>query len=101
MSQLSMPTFSNEYSPLLSRSRAAQQQSERAAYLTLQSALEIGWQVEPPIYEREDWSLKARDRNVFHFILKHGQSRMTTLLSVPDGAEVRRLIDEQGWEIDE
>ncbi len=86
---------------LLSGSRAARRHPAQAAYLTLQAALETGWHVEPPIYARPDWSLKHKDAVAFHFVLKNGVTRLTTLLSVPDGDEVRRLIAEQGWEVSE
>ncbi len=84
---------------LLSDSRAARRHPAQAAYLTLQAAIETGWRVEPPIYARPDWSLKNKDALAFHFVLKNGATRLTTLLSVPDGDEVRRLITEQGWEV--
>ncbi len=84
---------------LLNSSRAARHNPQQAPYLTLQAALETGWRVEPPVYARPDWSLQRRDGIAFHFVLKNGTTRMTTLLSVPDGDDVRRLIAEQGWEI--
>ncbi len=68
-----------------------------ARYHMLLAALDSGWKVEPPIYVRADWSLKRKDTKVFHFVLRRESVRMTTLLSVPDGEAVRRLIGDNDW----
>ena len=68
-----------------------------ARYHMLLAALDGGWQVEPPIYVRNDWSLKRKDAKVFHFVLRRDSIRMTTLLSVPDCEAVRRLISDNEW----
>ena len=68
-------------------------------YHMLLAALDGGWKVEPPIYVRSDWSLKRKDFKVFHFVLRRESIRMTTLLSVPDGEAVRRLISDNDWSL--
>ncbi len=83
----------------LSRSRAAQHHPATAAFFALMGALETGWQVEPPVYVRPDWSKSAEGHSAYHFVLQNRAARLTTLLSVPDCPEVQRLLDEQGWEI--
>ncbi len=68
-----------------------------ARYHMLLAALDGGWQVEAPVYVRNDWSLKRKDAKVFHFVLRRDSIRMTTLLSVPDCEAVRRLISDNNW----
>ncbi len=68
-----------------------------ARYHMLLAALDRGWEVEPPVYVRSDWSLKRKDAKVFHFVLRRDPIRMTTLLSVPDCEAVRRLISDNAW----
>ena len=68
-----------------------------ARYQTLRAALDDGWEVEAPVYVREDWNLKHQGAKVFHFVLRRTSIRMTTLLSVPDCDAVRRLISDNGW----
>ncbi len=70
-----------------------------ARYHMLLAALDGDWKVEPPVYVRGDWSLKRKDARVFHFVLRRDSIRMTTLLSVPDCEAVRRLISDNGWEL--
>ncbi len=68
-----------------------------ARYHMLLAALDGGWKVEVPVYVRNDWSLKRKDTQVFHFVLRRDSIRMTTLLSVPDCEAVRRLISDNSW----
>ncbi len=82
---------------VLNNSRAAHHEPALARYQTLLAALDGGWEVESPVYVREEWSLKRKDAKVFHFVLRRTSIRMTTLLSVPDCEAVRRLINEKGW----
>ena len=82
---------------ILNNNRVTHNDPALSRYHTLVDALDGGWQVEPPIYVRNDWSLKRKDSKVFHFVLRRNSMRMTTLLSVPDCEVVRRLIAENGW----
>ena len=84
---------------ILNNSRSPQTDPVLARYTTLIAALDAGWRVEPPIYLRADWSLATKSSQVFHFVLHRDSLRMTTLLSVPDCDSVRRLIDDNGWQI--
>ncbi len=68
-----------------------------ARYYMLLAALDGGWNVEPPVYVRGDWSPKRKDAKVLHFVLRRESIRMTTLLSVPDCEAVRRLISDNEW----
>ena len=68
-----------------------------ACYHMLLAALDVGWQVEPPVFVRSGWSLNRKDARVFHFVLRRDSIRMTTLFSVPDCEAVRRLIDDNDW----
>jgi hypothetical protein len=85
---------------ILNNSRSATHNDPALArYHMLLAALDGGWKVEPPVYVRNDWSLKRKDAKAFHFVLRRDSIRMTTLLSVPDCEAVRRLIDGNGWEL--
>jgi len=68
-----------------------------ARYHMLLAALDGGWNVEPPVYVRSDWSLRRKNDKVFHFVLRRDSIRMTTLLSVPDCEAIRGLISDNGW----
>jgi negative regulator of replication initiation len=91
-------TYGEDRWSILNSSRVTHTDPALARYLTLLSALDAGWRVEPPIYSRADWSLKSRTR-VFHFVLRRDSLRMTTLLSVPDCDAVRGLISENDWSV--
>lgn len=82
---------------VLNNSRATLNEPALARYQTLLAALDGGWEVEAPVYVREDWNLKHQGAKVFHFVLRRTSIRMTTLLSVPDCDAVRRLIGDNGW----
>ena len=83
---------------ILNNSRAAiYNDPALARYYMLLAALDTGWEVEAPVYARNDWSFKRKDSKVFHFVLRRNSLRMTTLLSVPDCEAVRRLIADNGW----
>jgi len=82
---------------ILNNNRVTHNDPALSRYHILLDALDGGWQVEPPIYVRNDWSLQRKDTKVFHFVLRRNSMRMTTLLSVPDCEVVRRLIAENGW----
>ena len=84
---------------VLNNNLAAHTNPDLANYYALLAALDSGWEVEAPVYMRSDWSLSRKDQLVFHFVLILQSRRMTTLLSVPDGEFVRRLISDNGWEI--
>jgi hypothetical protein len=84
---------------ILNSSRAAERDPDQGQYYALIAALDAGWEVEPPIYLRPDWRLSANESMVFHFVLIRSARRMTTLLSVPDGTAVRRLVSDNGWTI--
>jgi hypothetical protein len=84
---------------ILNSTRSAYDDPAMARYHALLAALDAGWQVEPPIYLRQDWSTKTKQSKVFHFIMRRDSIRMTTLLSVPDCEAIRRLIDDNGWQV--
>lgn len=83
---------------ILNSSRGTHEGPALARYHTLLAALDAGWRVEPPIYLRADWSVRAKAR-VFHFVMRRDSLRMTTLLNVPDCDAVRRLISDNEWSI--
>jgi hypothetical protein len=89
----------DRWSILNSSRAAAHDDPTLARYAMLLYALDGGWKVEPPVYVRGDWSLQRKTVKVFHFVLRRDSLRMTTLLSVPDGEAVRRLIEENGWSL--
>ncbi len=84
---------------ILNNSRSTPADPAMARYHTLLAALDAGWRVEPPIYLRQDWSIKTKPARVFHFVMRRDSQRMTTLLSVPDCEAVRRLINDNGWQV--
>jgi hypothetical protein len=84
---------------ILNSSRVTPPDPATARYYNLIAALDAGWKVEPPIYVRADWSLAAKNANVYHFVLRRDALRMTTLLSVPDCEAVQRLIEDNSWAI--
>ena len=82
---------------VLNNNRVTHNDPALARYHTLLDALDSGWQVEAPVYVRNDWSLKRKDLKVYHFVLRRASLRMTTLLSVPDCEAVQRLIADNHW----
>ncbi|HZY43641.1 MAG TPA: hypothetical protein VFF70_02735, partial [Anaerolineae bacterium] len=84
---------------ILNNNRTARQDPDLANYYALLAALDAGWEVDAPVYLRADWSLARKDSMVFHFVLVLRSRRMTTLLSVPEGKAICRLIEENGWTI--
>ena len=84
---------------ILNNSRGTRSDPALARYHTLLDALNNGWQVDPPVYVRNDWSLKHSNVKVFHFVLCRDSKRMSTLFSVPDCEAVRRLVSENGWQL--
>lgn len=66
-------------------------------YRLLLAALDVGWQVEEPVYLRPRWSEDGPC--VYHFILHRSPLTPPRLLSVPEGPEVERLIRETGLRV--
>jgi hypothetical protein len=60
----------------------------------LLAALDVGWEVEEPVYLRP--RLSEDGPRVYHFILRRSSFTPPCLLSVPEGPEVERLVREAG-----
>jgi len=59
-------------------------------YLALLAALDVGWHIEEPVYLRSRWG--ADDPPVYHVILRCNAQEAPRLISVPQGAEIERLL---------
>lgn len=69
--------------------------SSDETYRMLLSALDLGWQVEEPVYLRPRWY--EGDQWVYHFILKQKQKDIPRLISARQSPAIERLILEEGW----
>jgi hypothetical protein len=66
---------------------------EDGNFLGLLAALDAGWHIEPPAYARPRWGLLHAGTQMYHFILRRGQSM--TMISVADTSRLREFLDEQ------
>jgi hypothetical protein len=69
--------------------------SSDETYRMLLAALDLGWQVEEPVYLRPRWH--EGDQWVYHFILKQKQKDFPRLISARQSPAIDRLILEEGW----
>jgi hypothetical protein len=68
------------------------------SYRMLLAALDLGWQVEEPVYLRPQWD--QNDRWVFHFILKQNSMSAPRLITTRQSPDIERLVIEQGWQLE-
>ena len=73
--------------------------SAQEHFRVLLSALDLGWQVEEPIYLRPRWGESGSW--VYHFILKWGAAPKRRLVTVRRSPEIEQLIQQEGWQVDE
>jgi hypothetical protein len=69
-------------------------------YLTLLSALDMGWAVEEPVDLRPRWS-EAGPR-VYHFLLRPPSAQAAQskrLITINESAEVHRFVQRMGWRV--
>ena len=66
-------------------------------YRLLLSALDMGWEVEEPVYLRARWG--EGSSRVYHFILRHHASAMPRLVTVPEGSEVAHFVRREGLKV--
>lgn len=59
----------------------------------LLAALNAGWRIQAPVYYRKQWFTAQGNKLGFYFILKRGDD--TDLVIVPDGEQVRQMIELQ------
>ena len=72
--------------------------SSDESYRMLLAALDLGWQVEEPVYLRPRWNESSRW--VFHFILKQKPMDPPRLLTTSQSPDIERLVTEEGWRVD-
>ena len=70
---------------------------ENGTYFGLLTALNAGWQVEPPVYARSRWGSAYAGQQMYHFVLRSRQG--ITLVSVADGPGVRAFLKEQRFAV--
>jgi hypothetical protein len=73
-------------------------ESSEETYRMLLAALDLGWQVEEPVYLRPRWY--AGDQWVYHFILKQKPGDLLRLISVRRSQAIESLVSEEGWLIE-
>jgi hypothetical protein len=66
-------------------------------YRLLLSALDLGWEVEEPVYLRGRWG--EGSPRVYHFILRHDAFAVPRLITVPEGSEVVRLVRSEALKV--
>ena len=64
----------------------------------LLAALDLGWQVEEPVFLRLRWG--EGDHWVFHFILQQNPMSQPCLITTRYSPEIARLVLEEGWQVD-
>lgn len=69
-----------------------------SSYRLLLAALDVGWQVQEPVYLRPRWSQAGPW--VYHFILQRLPDDQQHIITVALGAEVSILIKLEGWRVD-
>ena len=65
----------------------------------LLAALDLGWQVEEPVYLRSRWGESGNW--VYHFILKKTALLQPCLITVRYTPEIERFILLEGWQVDQ
>jgi hypothetical protein len=67
-------------------------------YRMLLAALDLGWQVEEPIYMRPPWN--EREGCIFHFIFKKDSLENPRMISTRIDPTIEQLVIEEGWQVD-
>src|ERR1700687_794566 len=62
-------------------------------FRSLLAALDMGWRIEEPVYLRPRWSEVGP--RVYHFFLRRTLLAAPRLLSVPEGPEVDRFVQDE------
>ncbi len=68
-------------------------------FRVLLAALDLGWQVEEPVYLRPRWGESGSW--VYHFILKREATPQPCLVTVRHNPEVEQFIEQEGWQVDQ
>lgn len=63
-------------------------------YRVLLAALDLGWQIEEPVYLLPRWSESGP--NVYHFILNRAPRTSPRLITVPQGPDVDAFVRDSG-----
>jgi hypothetical protein len=66
-------------------------------YRMLLAALDLGWQVEDPVYLHQCFN--RTDRWVYHFVLNHDLISHIQLITTPKSPDIERLISQEGWKV--
>jgi len=72
--------------------------SSSESYRILLAALDLGWQVEEPVYFRPRWY--EGGEWVFHFIIKKNSMNPPRLITIRQSLAIIRLILNEGWQVD-
>ncbi len=72
--------------------------SSSEIFRMLLAALDLGWQVQEPVYLRPRWS--EGGSWVFHFILQQKALPQPCLITAHWNPEIERFITQEGWQVD-
>lgn len=72
--------------------------SSDESYRMLLAALDLGWQVEEPVYFRPRWY--EGDQWVFHFIIKKNSMNPPRLITTRHSPAIEGLVRDEGWQVD-
>ena len=72
--------------------------SSDESYRMLLAALDLGWQVEEPVYFRPRWY--EGDQWVFHFIIKKNSMNPPRLITTRQSPAIECLVQGEGWQVD-
>lgn len=72
--------------------------SSDESYRMLLAALDLGWQVEEPVYFRPRWY--EGDQWVFHFIIKKNSMNPPRLITTRQSPAIECLVQDEGWQVD-
>jgi len=71
--------------------------SVEGQFRLLTSALDLGWQIEEPVYLRPRWAEGAP--RVYHFIFKRHPTSPPKLITVPEGPDLRRFVADERLQV--
>ena len=71
--------------------------SSDESFCTLLAVLDLGWQVQQPIYLRPRWDEESE--KVYHFILTKSPTDEPTMITIRYSKDVERLVIEEGWQV--
>lgn len=72
--------------------------SSSETFRMLLAALDLGWQVQEPVYLRPRWS--EGGSWVFHFILQQKTLPQPCLITAHWNPELEGFINQEGWQVD-